>query len=30
MAAVIGVLARYAIEQYLESPLYRGGGPPPP
>ena len=27
MAAVIGVLSRFAIEQYLQSPIY--GAPPP-
>lgn len=30
VAAVIGVLARYAIDQYLSSPLYSGREPPPP
>ena len=27
LAAAIGVIARFALSQYLASPLYRGGGP---
>ena len=29
LAAVLGVLVRFGIGRYLESPLYLGGGPPP-
>jgi predicted PurR-regulated permease PerM len=27
LAAAVGVLARFALKQYLASPIYRGGGP---
>ncbi len=30
VAAVIGVLARFAVDQYLQSPLYLAGAPPEP
>jgi predicted PurR-regulated permease PerM len=30
LAAAVGVLARFALEQYLESSLYHGGQPSPP
>ena len=30
VAAVIGVLARFGVDQYLRSPLYLAGAPPPP
>jgi predicted PurR-regulated permease PerM len=30
VAAVIGVLVRFTLARYLESPLYKGGPPPSP
>ncbi len=30
LAAATGVLARFALQQYMASPLYHGGAPPLP